>query len=77
MVTKERLLYINQNLAFGDKKEVSRRTSIRYEIVDNVLRGRSYGANGPTILKTAEEIIRPRLARLLEESIIYKALLNT
>ncbi len=61
MVTKERLLYITQNLVFGDKKEVSRRTSIRYEIVDNVLRGRSYSTNGAKILTTAEEIIKPRL----------------
>ena len=76
MVTKERLLYITQNLVFGDKKEVSRRTSIRYEIVDNVLRGRSYGTNGAIILKTAEEIIKPRLARLGEEALIYKALFN-
>ena len=76
MVTKERLLYINQNLVFGDKKKVSSISNIKYDIVDNILRGRSYGSSGSLIVKTAEELIKTRLAILSEEAIINKALLN-
>lgn len=72
MVSKERLLFINENLYHGDKKKVSENTSLDYGTVDNILRGRSYGDSGTTVVEEAERIVTERIERLSKEKAQYQ-----
>jgi hypothetical protein len=71
MVTPERLAYINENLCFGDKKEIEKKTKVPYATVDNVLNARSFGKHGDVVINAAEKIIKLRLAKIEKEKLLY------